>query len=214
MELKNELVKSFQKLLIDNRIQQFEHDLSKRFYSHSFASLNVNSSYTDWLLHWYRIRSGPQKLNGLITTYLNIESPIFSNNKKLIFHFLRILSFVRNQENIKQTFEIEDDSQTFYVIKFRLVDFLRFIKFNEKNHRQRTNMVEIFKEFEYLHNFKLKRFPTILDESLILNDTEFSSVVMIPFFKIKKKRMYGILSCLSQTNFMSTISLFSLTIIF
>ena len=174
-------------MLIDNRLQQFEHDFSKQFYSHSFGSLNVNSSYTDWLL---RTCSGAQKLNGFISTYLNIESLIFSNNKKLIFHFLRILSFIRNQENIKQTFKIDDDSQTFHVVKFRLVDFLRFIKFNERNHRQRTNMIEIFKEFEYLYDFKFQRFRTTLDDSLILNDTEFSSVVMIPFFKIKECMEY------------------------
>ena len=37
LELKNQLLKSFQKLLIDNRMQQFEHELSKQFYSHSFG---------------------------------------------------------------------------------------------------------------------------------------------------------------------------------
>ena len=97
-----------------------------------------------------------------------------------------------NQENIKQTFKIDDDSQSFYVVKFRLVNFLRFIKVNERNHRQRTNILEIFKEFEYLHDFKLQIFRTTLDDSLSLNSdfngNEFSSIVMIPFFKIKKEK--------------------------
>ena len=87
---------------------------------------------------------------------------------------------------------MDDDSQTFHVVKFRLVDFLRFIKLNERNHRQRSNMIEIFKEFEYLHEFKLQRFQTALDDSLSLNTdlngNEFSSVVLIPFFKIKKEK--------------------------
>lgn len=61
LELKKELAKSFQKLLMENHLQQLENDLSKLFYSHSFASLNVNSCYTDWLLNWYRTISGEQK---------------------------------------------------------------------------------------------------------------------------------------------------------
>lgn len=192
LELKNQLLKSFQKLLIDNRIQQFEHQLSKQFYSHSFGSLNLNSSYTDWLLHWYRKLSDTPNLNGFLTTYFNKESSTLSNNKELIFNFLRILSYIKNHGNRKQTFEIEDEQQTFHVVTFRLIDFLRYMKVNEKNHRQRINMVEIFKQFEYLHDFKLQTFRTTLDDSLILNDNsneaEFTSVVMIPYLKIKKKR--------------------------
>jgi hypothetical protein len=192
LELKKELAKSFQKLLMDNDLQQLENDLLKLFYSHSFSSLNVNSCYTDWLLNRYRIGSVQKKLNVFITTYFNIESLLLSDNKKIIFHYLRILSFIRNQGNIKQTFKIEDDSQNFHVVKFRLVDFLRFIKVNERNHRQRTNIIEIFKEFEYIHNFKLQVFRTTLDDSLSLNSDfngdEFSSIVMIPFLKIKKEK--------------------------
>jgi hypothetical protein len=52
-------------------------------------------------------------------------------------------------------------------------------------------MIEIFKEFEYLHEFKFQTFQTALDDSLILNTdltgNKFSSVVLIPFFRIKKK---------------------------
>jgi len=36
LELKNQLVKSFQKFLMDNSIQEFEHNLSKHFYRQSF----------------------------------------------------------------------------------------------------------------------------------------------------------------------------------
>jgi hypothetical protein len=57
-----------------------------------------------------------------------------------------------------------------------------------------------------------------LDDSLSLNTdfngNEFSSIVMIPFLKSKRKKIYGTLPCLWQTNFMSIISLFSLKIIF
>ncbi len=205
LELKKELAKSFQNLLMNNHIQQLENDLAKLFYSHSFSSLNVNSGYTDWLLHRYRIGSVQKNLNVFITTYFNIESLLFSDNKNLIFHFLRILSFIRNPENIKQTLKIDDDSQTFQVVNFRLVDFIRFIKVNERNHRQRTNILEIFKEFEYLHNFKLQVFRTTLNDSLSLNTdfngNEFSSIVMIPFFKIKKEKNIWYLTLLVANQF-------------
>ena len=69
-----------------------------------------------------------------------------------------------------------------------LIDFLRYMKVNEKNHRQRINKVEIFKKFEYLNDFKLQTFRTTLDDSLISNDAEFTSVAMIPYLKIKKKK--------------------------
>jgi DNA relaxase NicK len=59
LELKNQPVKSFQNLLMDNSIEKFEQNLSKHFYSQSFELLNLNSSYMDWLLHWYR-QSSPR----------------------------------------------------------------------------------------------------------------------------------------------------------
>ena len=193
LELKNPLLKSFQELLIDNRMPEFEHELSKQFYSQSFGSLNLNSSYTDWLLHWYRKFYNTQKINGFTTTYLKNESSILFHNKHLIFNYLRILSYIKNHATILESFKIPNDEQIFHVVNFRLIDFISYIKLNQKNHRQRIQIIEIFKKFEYLHNFKLQAFRSTLDESLILNGnydnsnyTEFTSVVMIPFIKIKK----------------------------
>lgn len=91
LEIKNQLVKPFQKFLIDNSFQQFENNLSKHFYRQSFESLNLNSYYMDWLLHWYRRSSPKQNTIGLLTTYFKNE------NKELSFHFLRFLSFLQSQ---------------------------------------------------------------------------------------------------------------------
>ena len=83
LELKNQLVKSFQKLLMD--IEEFEHKLSKHFYRQSFKFLNLNSYYMDWFLHWYRYSSPKQNTItiGLLTTYLK------NDNKELTFNFLQ-----------------------------------------------------------------------------------------------------------------------------
>ena len=55
-----------------------------------------------------------------------------------------------------------------------------------------ANILEIFKKFEYLHDFKLQIFRSTLDDSLSLNSdfnaNELSSIVIIPFFKIKKEK--------------------------
>ena len=50
-------------------MEEFEDNLSKHFYRQSFESLNLNSYYTDWLLHWYRQSSPKQNTIGLFTTY-------------------------------------------------------------------------------------------------------------------------------------------------
>nr|YP_010444327.1 hypothetical protein NQZ09_pgp092 [Fibrocapsa japonica]UTE95213.1 hypothetical protein FjapPt_p132 [Fibrocapsa japonica] len=47
LELKNQLVKSFQKLLKHNSIEEFEHNLFKHFYYQSFGYLKPNTFYTD-----------------------------------------------------------------------------------------------------------------------------------------------------------------------
>lgn len=52
LELKKQLFKSLQKLLVDKRIKEFEHNLSKHFYSQSLWSLNLNSYSMNWLLNW------------------------------------------------------------------------------------------------------------------------------------------------------------------
>jgi len=175
-----------EKLLIDNSIQQFEYHLINEYYIHSFRSVTLNSPYADWLLYWYRKWSQKSNFNGFITTYFNQESSTLNNNKEIIFNFLRTLSYIQRHGNKQQKFEIDDDKQTFYVVTFRLIDFLRYIKVNEKNHRQRIRMIEIFKHFQYLHDFKLQIFQATLDNNS--NDPEFTSVGLIPYFKIKKKK--------------------------
>ena len=172
-------------LFMQNSIQQFEHELIKEYYSYSFRSVTLDSPYTDWLLYWYRKYSQKPKYNGFITTYFKHE---LTDNKELIFNFLRTLSYIHKHGKKQQKFEINDRQQIFHEVTFRLIDFIRYVKVNEKNHRQRNRVVEIFKQFQDLHQFQLKTFQRTLNDNLILNDDcEFTSVVLIPYFNIKKK---------------------------
>lgn len=129
LELKNQVVKSFQKLLMDNSIQEFEHNLSKHFYQQSFESLNLNSYYMDWLLNWYRQSSSKQNTNGLLTTYLKNDS------KELTFNFLLFLSFLQSQQ--KKSYTPSFDDQVYYMIQFTLSDFILYIVADPKSHYQR-----------------------------------------------------------------------------
>lgn len=138
------------------------------------------------MLYWYRKWSQKSNINGSITTYF--KSTLI-DNKELIFNYLRTLSYIQNHGKKQQTFQINDEQQSFYVVTFRLIDFIRYVKVNEKNHEQRKKMVNIFKQFQDLHQFELETFQTTLDDNLSLNDnySEFTSVVLIPYFNIKKQ---------------------------
>ena len=173
LELKNQLVKSFQKFLMDNSFQQFEHNLSKHFYRQSFESLNLNSYYMDWLLHWYRQSSPKQNTIGLLSTYLK------NDNKELTFNFLRFLSFLQSQT--KKSYTRSFDDQVYYMIRFPLSDFIIYIGADHKSHYQRKKALQIFKDLEAFQIFKLQRF-TLED----FDDFEFSSSVIIPYLKVKK----------------------------
>lgn len=133
LELKNQLVKSFQKFLMDNSFQQFEHNLSKHFYQQSFESLNLNSYYMDWLLHWYRQSSPKQNTIGLLSTYLK------NDNKELTFNFLRFLSFLQSQT--KKSYTRSFDDQVYYMIRFPLSDFIIYIGTNHKSYYQRKKVL-------------------------------------------------------------------------
>jgi hypothetical protein len=55
LEIKNEVIKSFQDLLVSDRIEEFEDRLAKHFYYQSFELLNLDTCYTNWLIHRFRI---------------------------------------------------------------------------------------------------------------------------------------------------------------
>ena len=174
LELKNQLVKSFQKLLMDNSIEEFEHKLSKHFYRQSFESLNLNSYYMDWLLHWYRQSSPKQNSIGLLTTYLK------SYNKELTFNFLRFLSFLQSQT--KKSYTRSFDDQVYYMIRFTVSDFTRFIGADHKSHYQRKKVLQIFEDLKAFQIFQIQTL-TFQD----FDDYEFCSAIIIPYLKVKKK---------------------------
>jgi hypothetical protein len=83
----------------------------------------------DWLPYWYRKSSQKQNKIGFLTTYLK------NDNKELTFNFLRFLSFLQNQT--KKSYTRSFDDQVYYMIRFSLSDFTRYIGADHKSHYQR-----------------------------------------------------------------------------
>ena len=127
----------------------------------------------DWLPYWYRKSSQKQNKIGFLTTYLK------NDNKELTFNFLRFLSFLQNQT--KKSYTRSFDDQVYYMIRFSLSDFTRYIGADHKSHYQRKKALQIFKDLEAFQIFKLQTF-TLED----FDDFEFCSSVIIPYLKVKK----------------------------
>ena len=174
LELKNQLVKSFQKFLIDDSFQQFEHNLYKHFYRQSFESLNLNSCYMDWLLDWYRKASINQNTISLLNTYLK------NDNKESTFNFLQILSFLQNRT--KKSYTRSFDDQVYCMISFTVSDFSRFIGADNKSHYQRKKVLQIFEDLKAFQRFQIKTL-TFQD----FDDYKFCSAITIPYLTVKKK---------------------------
>jgi len=172
LELKNELVKSFQKFLFDNNIEVFEHKLTLHFYQRSFDSIILNNCYTDWLLDWLRKSSEKQGLTGLRTSYL--ESNILNSHdeKELIFNLFRFLSFIQKRKMDKKSL----NEQIYYLITFPVMDLVIHMQLDQKNPRHRKKVLDMVHRFQKLG-------PIIETFS----DTHFKSSIMFPSIVIRKK---------------------------
>lgn len=166
MEIKNTVVKSFGNFLFSNQIQEFEESLTRHFYAHSKKILVLDDFYTGWLIDYYRKTEKP--LNCLVTSDLkNIEKSEF------IFHFLQLLSFSRNySSDIKDLF-----SQNYYVIKFRVQDFMDFLKIKNKNHYQLKKIICFFHSIQ-------NTIPTLI----IFSEDLFRSAAVMPLIDVYKEQ--------------------------
>lgn len=134
----------------------------------------------DWLLDWYRKASHNQNKISLLTTYLK------NDNKELTFNFLRFLSFLQNRT--KKSYTRSFDDQVYYMIRFTVSDFTRFIGADHKSHYQREKVLQIFKDLKAFQIFQIQTL-TFQD----FDDYEFCSAIIIPYLKVKKKASYGLL---------------------
>ena len=179
LELKNELVKSFQEFLFANQIEEFEDRLSQHFLKQSVKYLVLNFCYTNWLVKLLRkIVQRPKFNPGLVTDYLGKSKLNSFTDKESLFRLLQFLSFIRNLTGVKQFV----DDQIHYLIKFPVADFLRFLGENPKSSYQRKKVLDFLNS--------LQGFPPLVEQ---FSEVEFRSSVMFPLVKLRKENRSWIL---------------------
>ena len=176
LELKKQLIKSFQKLLFKNHLEEFEGRLVEHFYKYSKESFVLDTYYTDWLEIGLRKIVSKQKSeinsNSLVSSYLRKNSLDSFVQKKQFFKLIQLLSFIRTLEYSKQFI----NDQVYCVIEFSVMDFISFTGSNTKSTYQRT------KALEFLTN--LQDLKPLIQK---FSDNEFRRSVMFPYLKLTKQ---------------------------
>lgn len=171
LEIKKPVLKLFENFLFSNSIQEFEDKLTRHFYAHSKKILVLDDLYTDWLIDYFRKTEKP--LNFLVTSYLTETDLKNIKKSEFIFRFLQLLSFSRNySSDIKELF-----SQNYHVIKFRVQDFMDFIRIKNKNHYQLKKIICFFHSIQ-------NTVPTLT----IFSENFFRSVSVIPLVDVYKEQ--------------------------
>ena len=176
LELKNQLIKSFQKLLFKNHLEEFEGRLVEHFYKYSKKSFVLDTYLTDWLQIGLRKLVSKQKSeinsNSLVSSYLRKNSLDYFVQKKLFFKLIQLLSFIRTLEYKRQFI----NDQTYCVVEFFVMDFISFTGSNPTSTYQRT------KALEFLTN--LQDLKPLIQK---FSDNEFRKSVIFPYLKLTKQ---------------------------
>ena len=121
LEIKNKSIRSFQDLLFSYRIQEFEDRLAKYFYYQSFELLNLDTKYTNWLIHRFRTLYPKQRHSCLMTSYLKKYSQRDFKDQEKIFNSFRILSFLKNKKSFVETSDYKILASQVYYSFIRLL---------------------------------------------------------------------------------------------
>ena len=130
-------IKSAQKLIFKYQIENFEEIMTKTFFNYSKKVLAIHENYTDWLIDYFRRQN--QTEGSLVRGYFNTVS---FDQKKVFFRFLQFIAFSRTQTATTEKF----CEQSYYIIQFKLTDFMDFIQKNNKNQYQRKQLIQFFEK--------------------------------------------------------------------
>ena len=148
LEIKNkdQYLKSIQSLWFQNSILDFESHLTNYFYLHLKKVLNLKFFYTDWLVRFFQ----KKRYNGsdlfFVTSYFEDSytlSTLTNDIKKSqqLYRLLQFLSFSQTQASTS----IEIESHKYQVIKFKVQDFMKYIKVENDNKYQTDQLVKFFR---------------------------------------------------------------------
>jgi hypothetical protein len=173
LEVKKDVIKSFQQFLFNNQVEEFEKRLTQHFFNQSKKNFGLNFYYTDWIRDFYRKLSNTREFNaGLVTDYIKQTKCDSLDETVFLFRFLQFLSFIRKFEGKRECV----DDQVYYIIEFPIVDFLHFLDKDVKSTYQWTKLMEFFKDLQELPPFVEK-----------FSDSEFQSSIMFPLLKLTKQ---------------------------
>ena len=173
-------IKSIQKYLFESQIDTFEDSMTETFFNYSKKVLAIDENYIDWLIDYHRRYNLIKKL--LVTGYFDKKSADLELTdivkKKHFFKLLQFLAFSRTQDiNIKTFWD-----QSYCIVKFKITDFMNFIKIKNKNQYQREKLIQFFGELQTMKPF-IK----------VITNQRFHSSVLFPVIKATKKfEEYGV----------------------
>lgn len=176
LELKTQLVQSFQEFFFHNQLEEFESKLVGHFLKYSKKYFVLDSCYTDWLRISLRKIVSNQKpkpnLNSLVSSYLkkgNLEDFV---QKERFFKLIQLLSFLRTLGYSRQFL----DNQAYCVLEFAVIDFIGFTGGDMKSTYQRTKALKFLTSLQDLKPLIQK-----------FSNEEFRRSVMFPYLKLKKQ---------------------------
>ena len=185
IELKNNLIKNYNSLLVEDCFEKLESKLVEQYISFFGKLLPFQYLYTDWLAE----KSRPFRVNlktyskpTLCSDYINIESEIMvgSLEPKKFIMFLKFLKFITSLDYKTEIF----DGDSYRIIKFRVKDFL------DVSHSHYNS------QDEYYKMQKIRDFLRDLQQNLFtrcFTDDYFKSLVTIPkleVYKCKKSKFW------------------------
>lgn len=169
-EMKGQFLRKLHLLLVSNRLEEFESNLSQRFLCSLGKRLPLHYSYLDWLV----VQLRPIRKKKLFSSTLRLDylSPINSSSDIDCKNFFNFLQFIVYAENLD--YEPDSLGSTKYRrVVFSVQDFLKYKKESD-NYYQLNKLLKFFNE---LQNDSVSRF---------FSDNQYRSLISIPEVNLEK----------------------------
>jgi hypothetical protein len=165
-EMKGKFLQHYHLLLVENRLEEFEHHLTECFLYRFGKVLPLNYSYTDWLV----VQLRPIRKQSIPKFFLNTE--YFESNN---------LSLLDDRKNLD--FKIDSLGEPPYRTRYRLLIFRiqDFLKFQNPMVKS-TNYYQLKKVKEFFNQLQRNSLVTSF------TDNQFRSLVTIPEVRVSKSK--------------------------
>ena len=162
LKMRRKLIEPYQNSFFSYSFKEFEDELVNVF-CNEFSNLcsfdsNYDSNYSFWLLKGLRKKLSIKKLENLnLCTSKAIVSPYnleLTEDRETSFNCLQLLSFIQRGNVGKDLSYIE--SLNIVIVKFALVDFLKFLGKNDKSTYQREKVGKFLNNLLDLRPLRIK----------------------------------------------------------